>query len=150
MSAPEHASVVSWEGAGVLLTGPAGSGKSSLSLSLMDGHGAMLVGDDRIVLSARNGNVYAAPHKNLRGLIEMRGLGVLRVPYEATARLSLWVELVSPDQEPRLASAEMKPILGAELPLLRLNGYNPHTPLKIKLALKALKDGFASDAVYPI
>jgi len=45
-----HASCVSIDGKGILLLGPSGSGKSDLSLRLIDG-GATLVADDRVDVS---------------------------------------------------------------------------------------------------
>ncbi len=45
-----HASCVAFGGAGVLILGPSGSGKSALALALM-GLGAALVADDRVLLT---------------------------------------------------------------------------------------------------
>ena len=49
-----HATCIAWQGRGVLIRGPSGSGKSALALGLM-AHGAVLVADDRVKLSLQNG-----------------------------------------------------------------------------------------------
>ena len=63
MSEQIHGACVDLSGAGVLLRGPSGSGKSDLALRLIDG-GASLVADDRVDLEVRDGNLAAhAPGK---------------------------------------------------------------------------------------
>ncbi len=73
--APLHATCVAIDGAGVLITGASGSGKSSLALQLM-AYGAALVADDRVVLTKGDKVIAQAPD-TLNGLIEARGVGVL-------------------------------------------------------------------------
>ncbi|MEC8388619.1 MAG: hypothetical protein VX098_10900, partial [Pseudomonadota bacterium] len=53
-----HGTCVAIDGAGVLLRGPSGSGKSDLALRLIDG-GATLVGDDQLELSRVNDRLVA-------------------------------------------------------------------------------------------
>ena len=60
-----HATCVAVEGRGVLITGPSGSGKSSLALALM-AHGARLVADDRVTLSLREGTLWATCPETIR------------------------------------------------------------------------------------
>lgn len=79
-------------GAGVLILGPSGSGKSALALELM-ALGASLVSDDRTVLAARQGTLYASPPPTIAGLIEARGVGLLRALHTADAPLSLAIDL---------------------------------------------------------
>lgn len=83
-----HGSCVARDGAGVLLLGPSGAGKSDLALRLID-RGFMLVADDRVDIA---GGFAAAPAA-LAGLLEVRGLGIVRLPYLASARLALAVDL---------------------------------------------------------
>ena len=145
----QHASAVCLDGQAVMLTGESGSGKSSLALSLIESHGATLVGDDRVLVTAQADGLYVAPHARLAGLIEMRGLGLLRRDYRQNITLALVVDLVTQDATPRLAEAAFYHQDGQDVPLLRLHGHDPHTALKIKLALDALRNGFAEDAIYP-
>jgi HPr kinase/phosphorylase len=147
---PLHASAVLLDGDAVILLGGAGSGKSTLALHLIQAHGATLIGDDRLFLHAHNGGVDVAPHERLAGLIEMRGLGLLRLPYAKSGRLALVVRLVAPEDVPRLAAAHFYPIEGHDIACLSLDGHDPHSAMKIKWALAALHNGFRDDAIYPL
>lgn len=91
-----HASAVAFgpEG-GVLIEGPSGSGKSHLALLLV-GQGADLVADDRTILFARDGALYARAPGPLAGLVEVRGLGLVRLAARRLARVRLVVTLGGP------------------------------------------------------
>lgn len=90
-----HGSCVVRTGHAILLLGPPGSGKSDLALRLID-RGFELVADDRVVLV----DGAAAPPPALAGLLEVRGLGLLRLPFRAPAPVALVLELGGPP--PRL------------------------------------------------
>jgi HPr kinase/phosphorylase len=117
---------VSRDGDGVLLIGPSGSGKSDLALRLL-GRGFLLVADDRVDID----NGVAAPPAALAGLLEVRGLGIVRLPYAATARLALVAELG--------IAAERLPAVGRHaglgLPLVRLDPTAASAPERLALAL---------------
>jgi HPr kinase/phosphorylase len=87
-----HASAVAVGGRGVLLLGPSGAGKSALALALI-GRGAALVADDRVTLTRAGGALIARAPAPLAGLIEARGVGLLRLPAMAEAPLGLAVDL---------------------------------------------------------
>jgi serine kinase of HPr protein (carbohydrate metabolism regulator) len=104
-----HASAVLCGTSGILIRGPSGSGKSSLALSLLQGPTFVrLVGDDRIHLQAAHGRLLMRPAKTLEGLIEIRGLGIRRLPFEPVAVVKLVVDLAAADAErlPEPASSE--------------------------------------------
>ena len=69
-----HASAVALDGRGVLITGAAGSGKSSLALTLM-AYGAVLISDDQTELSRVGDTIWARAPETISGLIEARGAG---------------------------------------------------------------------------
>jgi HPr kinase/phosphorylase len=92
-----HGSCAARAGAGVLLIGPPGSGKSDLLLRLLD-RGFVLVADDRVEIED---GVARAPLA-LAGLLEIRGLGILRLPHLAQARLALVARLAPGEAVPRL------------------------------------------------
>ncbi|MFO1104100.1 MAG: HPr kinase/phosphatase C-terminal domain-containing protein [Methylocystis sp.] len=90
---------------GLLLRGPAGAGKSTLTLKLVAdwrarGVFAALVGDDRVALEASHGRLIARPHPSIRGMIEARGLGVLRVDSEPACVVRAVIDLLALDQSP--------------------------------------------------
>lgn len=150
---PLHATAISIDGRGVLLTGPAGSGKSGLAARLIDAHHARLIGDDRILLTAQDGVLLAAPAPSLEGLLELRGLGLLRLPFDAPVALALAIDLVAAaDAVPRLPEVQYftHNIDGQfyQLPKLTLYAPDTTTPLTIYHAVAALKDGFTDSAIY--
>ncbi len=103
---------------GILIRGPARSGKSSLALSTLRRCTALklealLVADDRVVVAqdVGNGLSMSAPAA-LAGLIEVSGIGILREPFATSARLGLVVDLVDPAGIERLPEPRTAEILG--------------------------------------
>ena len=74
------------------LFGPSGAGKSDLALRLID-RGAKLIADDRVDLVDDGNRVVLSAPARIKGLIEVRGLGILRFANVA-APLVLAIELV--------------------------------------------------------
>jgi len=87
-----HASAVAIGARGVLLFGPSGAGKSALALALI-GRGAALVADDRVMLRRVGGALLARAPATIAGLIEARGVGILRLPAVPEVPLVLAVDL---------------------------------------------------------
>jgi serine kinase of HPr protein (carbohydrate metabolism regulator) len=137
-----HASAVLIGAHAVLIRGPAGSGKSRLALALIGAAPsralpfARLVGDDRVHLEAGHGRLLVRPHAALAGLIEVRGLGIRRLPYEPLAAVGLVVDLADAGAE-RLpaAAAQSAEIAGIRLPRLAVAAGD--NPLPAVLALLA-------------
>ena len=100
-----HASAAVVRGRGVLIRGASGSGKSSLLLALLDRDPeAVLIADDRVTLSAEDGRLLASAPEEIAGLMEIRGVGVVRQPYVSPAEISLVVDLLPLAECPRLPS----------------------------------------------
>ncbi|MGF1660809.1 MAG: HPr kinase/phosphatase C-terminal domain-containing protein [Rubrimonas sp.] len=133
MSAPtRHASCVALEGRGLLILGRSGAGKSTLALELI-ALGATLVADDRVALERRGGALFArAPHA-LEGMIEARGLGILRMPFLPEAAVALALDLDAAP-EGRSPPARSLTLLGAPVPLLSRS--EPLRPAAIAAALR--------------
>jgi len=121
-----HGSCASRSGDGVLLIGPPGAGKSDLLLRLL-ARGFDLVADDRVEVA----DGVARPVPALAGLLEVRGLGIVRLPHVASTRLALVAELGEPDA--RLP--EQARHVALDLPLTRLDPRVPSAPERIALAL---------------
>lgn len=111
-----HASCVAFSGNGVLIRGRSGSGKSGLAMQLI-GLGADLVADDRTDITMRDGFAMARAPRQLRGMIEARGVGVLRARSVSQARLRLVVDLDICETE-RYPEPRFTRIADADVPVL--------------------------------
>jgi serine kinase of HPr protein (carbohydrate metabolism regulator) len=131
-----HATAVNVGGMGILLRGSSGSGKSDLALRLIDG-GAMLVADDCVLLSRQGDDVMAASPATISGRMEVRGLGIVRVPCAGPTPLRLVVDLVRPEAVERLPKAAETVLLGVAMPLMTLAPFEASAPAKLRLALRA-------------
>ena len=131
-----HASCVELAGTGVVLLGRPGSGKSDLALRLIDG-GARLVSDDRLAVERCGDRLIARPPQAIAGLIEVRGLGIMRVEHCASSSLGLVVALGCTGPAPRLPACTTYELLGVALPYLELDARRPSACAKIRLALAA-------------
>ncbi|NBX04171.1 MAG: serine/threonine protein kinase [Alphaproteobacteria bacterium] len=129
-----HATCVSVGGKGVLLLGESGSGKSDLALRLIDA-GAQLVADDQVFVSNQNGLIMASPAQNIAGLIEARGVGLLKLPHLEKAPIFLAIQLVSRVAVERLPEQAFFDCLGIAIPLLSLHAFDDSTVAKIRLYL---------------
>lgn len=111
-----HASCVALEGRGVLISGPSGSGKSALALELM-ARGALLVADDRTEIRRQGDLLHARAPAAIAGLIEARGLGLLRAEIVTEVQLHVIVDL-SVLETARLPRHVRDQLLGIDLPRL--------------------------------
>ena len=107
-----------------MLVGPPGSGKSDLLLRLLD-YGFDLVADDQVEV---DGNA-AGPPPALAGLLEVRGLGIFRLPFEAPVRLALVVQLERGTRLPEPRRHELG------LPLVTVDPGLASAPARVRLAL---------------
>lgn len=147
-----HASAVVCGTTGILIRGPSGSGKSQLAFDLILGGRAgqippvRLVGDDRVHLARDNARVIVRPAEALRGLIEIRGLGIRRIDFAAEADVRLVVDLSAPDGE-RLPPPEalVTDLEGVTLPRLPVGpGYRPLPMVLAALITRAETAGIAA------
>ena len=100
---------------GVLLLGNSGSGKSDLALRLIT-MGAGLVADDRCEVFFDGAALRARPARTIAGLMEIRGLGVVVLPFVPEARIALVVR-TSGDHPQRLPEQQRyKPPPAVALP----------------------------------
>ncbi len=133
----EHATCIEVEGVGVLLRGDSGSGKSDLALRLIDG-GARLVSDDYVEIAAHGDRLLASAPERIAGLIEVRGLGLIRTPHVTSCSLGLVVDLVGTDDVPRLPVPERVDLDGISILRLRVAPFEVSACAKVRLAVRAL------------
>jgi len=118
----------------VLIEGAPGSGKSALALALID-RGAILVGDDGVLLEAMEGRLLAHPHPRTRGLLEIRNLGLASFAVQESVTIALVILL---DREaPRfIETAQALQRDGVTLPAVSI-WLEPASPaLKVEQALR--------------
>ena len=138
-----HGSSGALRGRAVLLLGRPGAGKSDLLLRLVD-RGFMLVADDQVIIDA--GQI--SPPAALAGLIEIRGLGLLRMAHAAPVPLVLVITLDG--------DAEHQSVVGhspehgtlrlpvprrharLDLPMLWIDPFHASAPLQVEIALDCL------------
>ena len=128
-----HASCIAVEGRGLLILGPSGAGKSALALRMIS-FGARLVADDRTEVTAEAGRLTARCPPAIRGLIEARGLGLLRAPTLDQAEIVLVADLAQAEDQ-RLPPRRRITILGCETDLV-LGLPNDHFPAALMLYLR--------------
>lgn len=130
-----HTSCIAINGKGILISGPSGAGKSDLALRLID-EGAQLIADDQTELHVENNRLIAAAPASIAGLMEIRHLGLIKMPFATQTQIELYVELTSLDEKlERLPPPDLCYLLEHPVRRLRLPGFAASTPAKIRAAL---------------
>jgi HPr kinase/phosphorylase len=116
-----HASAVAVDGRGCLITGASAAGKSTLALEMI-ALGAELVADDRVDVRRRGigpgaGALMLSAPATIAGMIEARGVGILRLPARAQAPLAVIIDLDEAERE-RLPEARRRELLGTTCTLV--------------------------------
>lgn len=131
-----HASAVALAGRAVLISGPSGSGKSDLALRLLD-RGFTLVSDDQTIVSKDDGRLLASAPPNIRGKLEIRGIGIVEMETATDIPIALFVELTNEIQRLPDDSRE-RLVLGVGVPLISVDAMTASAPSKVALALDRL------------
>ena len=140
-------------GAGVLLLGRSGGGKSDLALRLIAA-GAKLVSDDRTDLYVSRGALWARAPRRIAGLIEVRGVGILALAHAPRVRIALAVEMGRAPRHPDHRTFQPpSPLVlpeKAAVPLVKIAPFEASAPAKIAIAVAAYAHGLHRDHVNPI
>lgn len=137
-----HATTIDIAGAGVIILGPSGSGKSDLALRLIES-GALLVSDDQTVVFLRDERIWARAPETIEGLLEVRGTGVVACATKAATCLRLAVELIRevPVRLPEAAFWQPSGAAWPRLPHVRLDGREASAAAKVRITLATLGKG---------
>jgi HPr kinase/phosphorylase len=127
-----HATCVAIAGDGVIIRGPSGAGKSDLGLRLID-RGAELVADDYCEIAVASGRAFANAPANLAGKIEVRGFGIITLPFRKSAAIGLVVDLLPETEIERMPATTTCTIEGVTVRRLTLNAFAASAPAKIRL-----------------
>ncbi|MEZ5872955.1 MAG: HPr kinase/phosphorylase [Nitratireductor sp.] len=148
-----HCSVVEIAGAGVMIEGASGSGKTSLALGLVDvarsrGLEAALVCDDQALVTGKGGILTASCPPTIEGMAEIRGFGIARMePHLPTTHhtaIRLVVRLVDDEFVERMPESKTTEICGVRLALVECPVRHEAQGIRIVLAwLSAFDKGVA-------
>ena len=131
-----HATVVAIDGKATLLRGPPGAGKSDLALRLID-EGADLVADDQAELWRAGNLLCVRAPAAIAGLIEIRGMGILRLEALGEAPLAMCVDLLPLAKIERFPQRRFEEVLGVAVPLIALSAFEASAAAKLRVALRA-------------
>jgi serine kinase of HPr protein (carbohydrate metabolism regulator) len=124
-----HGTLIVVNGAGVLLMGEAGAGKTGLAMALME-WGHHVAADDVVILKRRSSRfLTGCSHESIRGLVHLRDRGIRalapRSGFTGTedTPVRLVVELVPEAScgDPHMSRREVKPIMGVPIPHIVMN-----------------------------
>ena len=124
-----------WRGA--LICGPSGSGKSGLALRALDA-GFRLVADDRVVVWRSGAVLFGRAPDPLAGLVEGRGVGIIRESPLAMAEIVIAVSCCVDEAIERMPEPETADIAGVTIAQLRLDPFEASAPAKLRRALQHL------------
>ncbi len=131
-----HATAVAISGAGLMICGKSGSGKSDLALRLID-RGATLISDDYVVVNRQGENLLLSPPSSLAGKLEVRSLGILQREHMSEVALKLIVNLKDdPDRFPM--DKQTMIMLGITIPFCTLDAMENSATIKAELALQRI------------
>jgi serine kinase of HPr protein (carbohydrate metabolism regulator) len=138
-----HATAIAVGDRAALIRGSSGSGKSDLALRCLGlGPSALvrdvvkLVSDDQVILRHNGSHLLARAPDQLRGKLEVRGVGILEVDAVSEANVVLVVDIVGKGPIERFPDPwPFARILGFDVPLLHLLPFESSSPLKLVSAI---------------
>lgn len=141
-----HATAIAMGGYAALIRGPSGAGKSDLALrclgvaaSTLLPQRTLLVADDQVLLTLNNDHLTATAPAQIKGKLEVRGLGIVEVDTCKDARLALVVDLVAAALIERMPEPDHCEIDGIVLPRLTLYSFEASAALKLLMCLQATR-----------
>jgi HPr kinase/phosphorylase len=137
-----NGTAVAWRGEGILILGPSGSGKSDLTLRLIDS-GALLIADDLVEMKRDDGELLLSfPPEGpaeLKGKMVVKGLGIMSVAVApAESPLTLVVQATPVEKIELIPESLQSEWLGLPVTTIGIHLLEPSAPAKVRLALAKL------------
>lgn len=132
-----HASCVSFEDKGVLILGDSGSGKSDLALRIIDA-GGVLIADDYVEIRIVNGEVYGHVPDSIKGMLEIRGVGLVNLTSVASTKIDLVLELSNREDITRLPEKSFYELNGVEVLSFNFDAFSASAIAKLRMICKML------------
>lgn len=129
-----HGTSVNIDGKGLLLRGSPGSGKSDLALRLID-DGATLISDDYTEVHVFQGSQVLRAPQTIQGKMEVRGIGLMEMPFVDNIPLRLIFDLVPYQQIERMPVAEFITIENVKFPVRFIDPFMASAAAKVRLAI---------------
>lgn len=131
----EHGSCIKYQDKGILILGPSGSGKSDLALRLID-DGGVLISDDYVEIEYKDGAIIANTAPNIGGMIEVRGIGLIKLDYLKSSPLHLVLDLVQMKEIDRIPEKQFYRVMDCEVLRVKFDAFSASAVAKIKILLK--------------
>lgn len=132
-----HASCVEFKEKGIIILGNSGAGKSDLTIRLLDA-GGKLVSDDYVEVFNEKNKLIAKTAPNIGGMIEVRGVGLMKVDFKPKTQLVLALELVSREVIERMPEDHYFEEGNVKIPLYKFDGFSSSAIAKINLIMEKL------------
>lgn len=136
---PLHGTLVSHNGVGCLLLGAPGTGKSRLGVEIM-AFGGRVVADDLVVLRLMSGMLMGGPPKELMGIVEMRGVGLNKIPDTVSQHVVHMVIELNTDLNIPVPTSNTREFEGVELPYFVLPPHPYTSALYVAAVMRAVLD----------
>lgn len=138
-----HANSIIFEDITFLIKGASASGKSDLSLRMMDA-GGTLIADDRTLIYTDHKDIYLAPHENIAGKLEIRGIGIIDVPFAQNAKCDVIIEICK--EYPRYPLEKNYVFYKKMLNYYKLNAFESTILEKLKIIAHHIKKHHGDEA----
>ncbi|MEM7621031.1 MAG: HPr kinase/phosphatase C-terminal domain-containing protein [Pseudomonadota bacterium] len=141
-----HGTCIAIDDKAIVLRGASGSGKSDLALRFIHTpfprisapqnfqlQTGRLVADDQVLIHRNGEDLIASCPKQIQGMIEIRGVGLVAVPYLERARIYALVDLVALENVPRLPDDPIakENLLDVTCPVFQLYSFEASAPFKL-------------------
>lgn len=134
-----HATCIAIKHNGILLLGKSGAGKSDLALRLIENKNAILVADDRVDIKKIDDKIFASSPHTIKGLLEVRGIGIIKVPCLEQCDIKLAVNLVDDTKQiERMPENKFYEIQQIKIPMIDIYPFEVSATDKIVIKLKAI------------